>query len=142
MTKKQQQEKARAEQMLAAMRAQGMDIPEGGVKRGPRPGTRIRKPKSKSATPDVEDQNKENQNEDEESNQDIKTDQPETEEPKEVVPPAQEDKKVEEVLDSWDAEPEEDEKKIEKPSAAAVDVKKAGSLISRIFFYTFKKSSQ
>merc|ERR1712045_544527 len=59
LTKKQQQEKARAEQMLAAMRAQGMDIPEGGVKRGPRPGTRIRKPKSKSQTPEVED-NKEN----------------------------------------------------------------------------------
>ena len=139
MTKKQQQEKARAEQMLAAMRAQGMDIPEGGVKRGPRPGTRIRKPKSKSATPEVEGQNKENE---ESSQQDIKTDEPETEEPQEVVPPAQEEKKVEEVLDSWDAEPEEDEKKIEKPSAAAVDVKKAGSLISRIFFYTFKKSSQ
>ena len=131
MTKKQQQEKARAEQMLAAMRAQGMDIPEGGVKRGPRPGTRIRKPKSKSQTPEVED-NKENKNEVEESQQDIKTDDVITDEqPEEVVPPAQEEKKVEEVeevLDSWDAEPDEDEKKkeTEKPSAAAAVDKKEG----------------
>merc|ERR1711981_181789 len=86
------QEKVRAEQMLAAMRAQGMDIPEGGVKRGPRPGTRIRKPKSKSQTPEVED-NKENKNEDEESQQDVKTDEVITNDPQEAVP---EEKKVEE----------------------------------------------
>ena len=42
LTAKQRADKARAEQMLASMRAQGIDVPETGVKRGPRPGTRIR----------------------------------------------------------------------------------------------------
>ena len=133
LTKKQQQEKARAEQMLAAMRAQGMDIPEGGVKRGPRPGTRIRKPKSKSQTPEVED-NKENKNEDEESHQDIKTDEVITDDPQEAVPEEKKVEEVEEVLDSWDAVLEEDDKKkeTEKPSAEG---KKEGSLISRNFCF-------
>merc|ERR1739842_260221 len=48
-------DKARAEQMLASMRAQGIDVPEAGVKKGPRPGTRIRnKNKAKSETPETD----------------------------------------------------------------------------------------
>ena len=43
MTEKQKRDKARAEAMLQAMRAQGMDVPATtGEKRGPRLGTRVR----------------------------------------------------------------------------------------------------
>merc|ERR1712223_389482 len=51
LTKKQKEDQARAHAQLEAMRAQGMDVPEAGVKKAPRPGTRIRN-KAKSATPE------------------------------------------------------------------------------------------
>merc|ERR1711935_733547 len=55
LTAKQRADKARAEQTLASMRAQGIDVPEAGVKKGPRPGTRIRnKNKAKSETPETD----------------------------------------------------------------------------------------
>merc|ERR1712029_996686 len=56
LTKAQKQAQQRAEQLKAHMRAQGVDVPETGVKRGPRPGTRIRpnKNKAKSQTPETD----------------------------------------------------------------------------------------
>ena len=53
LTKTQKEAQARAQAMLQAMREQGMEVPEAGVKKGPRPGTRIRN-KAKSATPEVD----------------------------------------------------------------------------------------
>ncbi len=46
LTAKQKEAKARAEAMLEAMRAQGMDVPAAGEKKAPRPGTRIRPKKN------------------------------------------------------------------------------------------------
>lgn len=59
LTAKQKQDKARAEAMLSAMRAQGADVPQIGEKRAPRAGTRIRPNKkkheeAKAVTPEVE----------------------------------------------------------------------------------------
>ena len=53
MTKSQKEAQARAQAMLDAMRAQGVDVPVIGEKRAPRPGTRIRN-KAKSATPETD----------------------------------------------------------------------------------------
>lgn len=53
LTKNQKEAQARAQAMLEAMRAQGMDVPQAGVKKAPRPGTRVRN-KAKSATPETD----------------------------------------------------------------------------------------
>ena len=91
LTKTQKEAQARAQAMLQAMREQGMEVPEAGVKKGPRPGTRIRN-KAKSATPEV-DSNRE--------------DTPSTveEDSKEEIIPVQEENKPEkqdEEKDSWE----------------------------------------
>lgn len=92
LSAKQKQEKARAEAMLAAMRAQGIQVPVAGEKRGPRPGTRIRGNKNKP---------KQGEGEGESSRQD---DLSSSKEPS----PADGDEKTEaEIKESWDAEDEE-----------------------------------
>jgi len=90
LTPAQKQAKQRAEAMLEAMRAQGVDVPAVGEKR-PRPGTRKRmnqknKQAEKETTPE-EDQVKE---------------VPTQEEVKEVAVKVEE--KIDDVADSWDAE--------------------------------------
>merc|ERR1712013_127214 len=92
LTPAQKQAKQRAEAMLEAMRAQGVDVPAIGEKR-PRPGTRKRPNKNKQAGKEMTP---------EESS--AKDSTPEVEEVKE--PPKEEVKEgvKEEVADSWDAE--------------------------------------
>lgn len=110
LTAKQKADKARAEQFLAARRAQGLDVPEiDAVKRGPRPGTRIRnKNKAKSQTPETDDNSKEEvlPAAEEEKAQ-------ETEIPPQTEEPPEEPK--EEILDSWDAESDKEEEEKEEP---------------------------
>merc|ERR1740129_2201371 len=115
LTAKQRADKARAEQMLASMRAQGIDVPEAGVKKGPRPGTRIRnKNKAKSETPETdkesspatEPETKVEESVTKETEQKDATEAPEA--------PTIEKEEEDDVLDSWDAEPEEPEEKVEE----------------------------
>jgi len=47
LTPKQRMQQARAQAMLEALKAQGVDVPEVGEKKAPRPGTRIRPSKLK-----------------------------------------------------------------------------------------------
>jgi len=128
LTAKQKAEKARAEQMLAAMRAQGMEVPDTGVKRGPRPGTRIRnKNKGKSQTPEADNEKAAPEVEEEvikkEPVEDEKVIEKEPVEDEKVIKDEEPKKEVEEekneeddVLDSWDAEPEEvEEEKKDEP---------------------------
>ena len=86
-------------------------MPETGVKRGPRPGTRIRnKNKAKSQTPESEDQSETKQEEvkvDDESPEQV-AEQPQPEVVEVTEPVAEPEKEAEdEILESWDAEPEE-----------------------------------
>ena len=118
LTPAQKAAKAKAEAMLAAMRAQGMDIPQADDgKKAPRLGTRVRN-KNKEKTPDVEAVQ---QQDDVQQQQEEQPQQKEQEEdPKEVpddeddnVKAAWDDEDVEkvddgEVKDSWDLEEEED----------------------------------
>jgi len=120
LTAKQKQEKARAEAMLAAMRAQGVDVPQigekvEGQKRPPRAGTRIRPNKKKhgevkEVTPEVEEPSS-------------KEESPVTveEEPKVVKEEVKDDWDAEsgdDVKDAWDAESDD-----EKSKKAEVEVK-------------------
>lgn len=106
LSKTEKAAKARAEQMLAAMRAQGLEVPEtDGVKRGPRPGTRVRNKnqnqlKSKSNTPDVEEEEVKKEGEKEEVKEKEETGK---EEPKAV-------EEEEDVLDSWETHLDESKK--------------------------------
>merc|ERR1719341_380330 len=90
LTPAQKQAKARAEAMLEAMRAQGVDVPVPGEKRL-RPGAKPRKKQQKQA--------------------EEKEETPPVEEEKKVEEkPAEQEKTKEEPADSWDAEEEEDTK--------------------------------
>merc|ERR1712129_457555 len=115
-TPKQRADKARAEQILASMRAQGIDVPEAVVKKGPRPGTRIRnKNKAKSETPETDKESspatdpetKVEEPDTKETEQKDATEAPET-------PTIEKKEEEEDVLDSWDAEPEEPKEKVEE----------------------------
>jgi len=92
LTPAQKQAKQRAEAMLEAMRAQGVDVPAIGEKR-PRPGTRKRPNKNKQA---------EKETTPEESS--AKDSTPEVEEVKEAPKEEVKEEPKEEVADSWDAE--------------------------------------
>ncbi|XP_059615172.1 eukaryotic translation initiation factor 5B [Phlebotomus argentipes] len=107
LTTKQKQEKARAQAMLEALKAQGVDVPETG-KRAPRPGTRVRT-KKKDQSVDEEEKKEASPVE-------------EKQEPEKA--PAKEEKNAEDdVKDAWDATSSEDEsedvKAEEKPEAEA-----------------------
>jgi len=109
LTPAQKQAKQRAEAMLEAMRAQGVDVPAIGEKR-PRPGTRKRPNKNKQA---------EKETTPEESS--AKDSTPEVEEVKEAPKEEVKEEPKEEVADSWDAEDDvkdswdaESEEEIEK----------------------------
>ncbi|XP_062543828.1 eukaryotic translation initiation factor 5B-like isoform X2 [Armigeres subalbatus] len=102
LTAKQKQDRMRAQAMLEALKAQGIEIPEVGVEKKVRPGTRLR-PKKR------DDANKEEEEESKESS-------PTEEELKAEALKAEETK--DEVKDSWDASDseEEEEKEPEKPA--------------------------
>merc|ERR1711860_293737 len=101
LTAKQKADKARAEAMIENLRAQGVDVPAVGEKRGPRPGTRVRPNKKK---PFGQGQQ---QKEEDKSQVSEKTEEKEDENKK-----AEEEKKGGETDDdvkaSWDKSEEED----------------------------------
>lgn len=108
LTPKQKQEQARAQAMLEALRAQGVELPEVGAKK-PRPGTRIRPNKKKDQqSSQSEDKTGETQATADETKDDLETVQ-ETPEPVE-----------EKIKDSWDATSSEDES--EEPEAKIAPV--------------------
>lgn len=96
LTAKQKLDKARAQAMLDALRAQGVDVPEVGEKR-PRPGTRIRPNKKKDQLQSQEDQVKD-EGENATTDDTAETSENKVEEPV-----------VEKIKDSWDASSSEDE---------------------------------
>jgi len=106
MTEKQKKDKARAEASLAAMRAQGIEVPAVGEKKGPRLGTRIR--------PNKKDNNNKKSEEPEES---VKNEAEKAEEPKVEIKDTEEIKAKEEpveevkdeVKDDWEMSSEEEE---------------------------------
>ncbi|GAB0086828.1 Eukaryotic translation initiation factor 5B [Sergentomyia squamirostris] len=93
LSAKQKQEKARAQAMLEALKAQGLEVPEAG-KRAPRPGTRVRT-KKKDQTAD----------------EDKKESSPNDEKPESEVSNAHDgkDEKEDDVKDAWDATSSEEE---------------------------------
>ncbi|XP_029730627.2 eukaryotic translation initiation factor 5B [Aedes albopictus] len=102
LTAKQKQDRMRAQAMLEALKAQGVEVPEVGVEKKVRPGTRLR-PKKK------DDANKEEEN---------KESSPTEEELKAEALKAEEAK--DEVKDSWDASDSEEEAKEKEPEKPAV----------------------
>lgn len=110
MTAKQKEQKLRAEASLAALAAQGVQVPKVGEKRGPRPGTRIRPNKKKH---DTESGEAEKRPEDESADGS-----------KESSPVDEESKSEQEVKESWEEEikdsweevvAEEPPKEVEQP---------------------------
>uniref|UniRef100_A0A2M4BAA0 Eukaryotic translation initiation factor 5B n=1 Tax=Anopheles marajoara TaxID=58244 RepID=A0A2M4BAA0_9DIPT len=104
LTAKQKQDRARAQAMLEALKAQGVEIPEATTEKRVRPGTRIRPKK-----------NQEKESESKEAS-------PGDEEEKEPEIKEEEVPKVKEVKESWDAsdsEEEEPAKEEERPPAPA-----------------------
>lgn len=102
LTAKQKQDRMRAQAMLEALKAQGVEIPEVGTEKKVRPGTRLR-PKKK------DDANKEEEN---------KESSPTEEELKAEALKAEEAK--DEVKDSWDASDSEEESEEKEPEKPAV----------------------
>lgn len=98
LTAKQKQDRMRAQAMLDALKAQGVEIPEAGTEKKVRLGTRIRPKKKDDAAKEAEAKN-ENEL---------------TEEQKSDAQKAEEQAKVDEVKDSWDASDSEEEKEPEK----------------------------
>ncbi|XP_011881516.1 PREDICTED: eukaryotic translation initiation factor 5B [Vollenhovia emeryi] len=109
LTTKQKQDRARAQAMIEALKAQGLDLPEVGEKK-PRPGTRIRPNKLKQQ---VSVEKKE-----EEKIEDIETSaaQVQVEIVDEPVKDEKEKKEEDDVKDSWDADTTDDEQEEEDKS--------------------------
>ncbi|XP_050589121.1 eukaryotic translation initiation factor 5B isoform X3 [Bombus affinis] len=101
LTTKQKQDRARAQAMLNALKAQGLDLPGVGEKKPPRPGTRVRLNKVKQqVSVDEKDDEKVEENVAEANRVELEiVDQ----QPKEF------EEKEDDVKDSWDAETTEDE---------------------------------
>jgi len=121
LSKAEREKKARAEAMLAAMRAQGVDVPAIGEKR-PRPGTRKRmNQKMRHHQPEPETPK-------EKEEEDKSTSEEPAEQPKEE---SKVEEPKEEVADSWDAEDdikdswdaESDGEKEQKPAEEKVEKK-------------------
>ncbi|CAO1331177.1 unnamed protein product [Diamesa tonsa] len=120
LTTKQKADKARAEAMLAALKASGVEVPETTAEKRARPGTRIRPSKSK----------KEEQKEAE----DAVVEAPVVETPvakidevsveSEKVEEVAEEEVAEEIKDAWDASEEEEEEEDEEEAPPAKGSKK------------------
>ncbi|XP_068980228.1 eukaryotic translation initiation factor 5B isoform X2 [Bombus flavifrons] len=106
LTTKQKQDRARAQAMLNALKAQGLDLPGVGEKKPPRPGTRVRPNKVKQqVSADEKDDEKVEENVAEANRVELEiVDQ----QPKEF------EEKEDDVKDSWDAETTEDEQDEDK----------------------------
>ncbi|XP_055846554.1 eukaryotic translation initiation factor 5B [Episyrphus balteatus] len=114
LTKKQKEDRARAQAMLDALKAQGLEIPDPTEKR-PRPGTRYRPSKKKGPA----------QKQEEEKTEDG---QSQNESSKDNTPQPEDEKNLEEtVKESWDASAseEEDDDSQEKSSEATQQEKDA-----------------
>jgi translation initiation factor 5B len=106
LTKAQKENQARAQAMLKAMEAQGAVVPQAGVKKAPRPGTRIRN-NAKSATPESDSIKEETPPKQEETKVVVS----EVEAVTEIATEGEEiksswDEPEESIAESWDAEPE------------------------------------
>ncbi|KOX78671.1 Eukaryotic translation initiation factor 5B, partial [Melipona quadrifasciata] len=101
LTTKQKQDRARAQAMINALKAQGLDVPGVGEKKPPRPGTRVRPGKVKQQiSVDEKDDEKTEENMSETNTVELEiVDQ----QPKEF------EENKDDVKDSWDAETSEDE---------------------------------
>ncbi|XP_011689490.1 PREDICTED: eukaryotic translation initiation factor 5B [Wasmannia auropunctata] len=110
LTTKQKQDRARAQAMIEALKAQGFDLPEAGEKK-PRPGTRIRPNKMKQQV-SVEEKKED------EKIEDIETSaaQVQVEIIDEPAKEVKEKKEEDDVKDSWDAESTDDEQEEEDKS--------------------------
>jgi len=126
LTPAQKAAKARAEAMLEAMRAQGVDVPAVGEKR-PKPGTRKRMNQQKMKHQQKEESPKE---EEEEEDKSLKEDDSKSEEvPGEGAEPAVADAwdAEDDVKDSWDADSGDEKEKVvaktqeKKPEEAKVE---------------------
>ncbi|XP_052125428.1 eukaryotic translation initiation factor 5B isoform X1 [Frankliniella occidentalis] len=113
LTPKQKAERARAQALLEARKAQGLDLPNVGEKKPVRPGTRVRPSKVKSQT--SQDKDDSVQKPDTQS----ETIQVEIVDKKEEKPKEPED----DVKDSWDAESSEEEEKTETETPAPAPAK-------------------
>ncbi|XP_065075609.1 eukaryotic translation initiation factor 5B [Ochlerotatus camptorhynchus] len=102
LTAKQKLDRMRAQAMLEALKAQGVEIPEVGVEKKVRPGTRLRPKKRDDASKEAESK------ESSPTEEELKAEAQKVEEPKD------------EVKESWDAsdseEEEPEEKKPDKPA--------------------------
>ncbi|KAL6256024.1 hypothetical protein P5V15_013259, partial [Pogonomyrmex californicus] len=110
LTTKQKQDRARAQAMIEALKAQGFDLPDVGEKK-PRPGTRIRPNKMKQQI-SIEKKEEEKVEDNETSTAQVQVeivDEPVKEEVKEK-------KEEDDVKDSWDADTSEDEQEEEDKS--------------------------
>lgn len=120
LTTKQKQDRARAQAMIDAFKAQGLELPDVGVKK-PRPGTRIRPNKIKQQM--SVDEKDDKKSEDAETDTDRVQVEIVDQTPKEAT-----EKKEEEVKDSWDAESSgdehEDEDKSDETSKTPEETKK------------------
>ncbi|XP_018365622.1 PREDICTED: eukaryotic translation initiation factor 5B [Trachymyrmex cornetzi] len=108
LTTKQKQDRARAQAMIEALKAQGVELPEVGEKK-PRPGTRIRPNKLKQQT-SVE------KKEEEKIDDEASAAQVQVEIVDEPVKEEQEKKEEDDVKDSWDADTTDDEQEEEDKS--------------------------
>ncbi|GAB1869576.1 Eukaryotic translation initiation factor 5B [Camponotus japonicus] len=107
LTTKQKQDRARAQAMIEALKAQGLDLPDVGEKK-PRPGTRVRPNKMKQQS-SIEKK--------EEEKVETPAAQVQVEIIDEPVKEVKEEKKEEDdVKDSWDADTTEDEREDEDKS--------------------------
>ncbi|KAK1129272.1 hypothetical protein K0M31_020400 [Melipona bicolor] len=106
LTTKQKQDRARAQAMINALKAQGLDVPGVGEKKPPRPGTRVRPGKVKQQiSVDEKDDEKTEENMSETNTVELEiVDQ----QPKEF------EENKDDVKDSWDAETSEDEQDEDK----------------------------
>ncbi|XP_039438902.1 eukaryotic translation initiation factor 5B [Culex pipiens pallens] len=114
LTAKQKQDRMRAQAMLDALKAQGVEIPEVGVEKKVRPGTRIRPKKKDDGTKEGES----------------KEESPSLEEQKKAeaeAAAAEAAKKAEEVKESWDASDSEEE----EPEPAKPEVKEAPAPVKK-----------
>lgn len=115
LTAKQKQDRMRAQAMLDALKAQGVEIPEVGVEKKVRPGTRIRPKKKDDGTKEGES----------------KEESPSLEEQKKAeaeAAAAEAAKKAEEVKESWDASDSEEE----EPEPAKPEVKAAPAPVKKL----------
>lgn len=134
LTTKQKQDRARAQAMIEALKAQGLDLPDVGEKK-PRPGTRIRPNKMKQQS-SVEKK-------EEEKVEDNKTPAPQVQVEiiDEPVKEIKEKKEEDDVKDSWDADTTEDEQEDEDKSDDILKTSETAEDAQKISTESEKKES-